>query len=137
MSNYHQILIVGNLVRDMEVRYSKEGLAIAKSALALTSGFGERKKTLFLNFTLWGKQAEAAGNMKKGDPILVQGQLQENAWKDKDGVEKKSVEVNAQSFQFMGARKDAGPSRKPNPSNKPDVPDAGAEVVPDYGDIPF
>lgn len=137
MSNYHQILIVGNLVRDMEVRYSKEGLAIAKSALALTSGFGERKKTLFLNFTLWGKQAEAAGNMKKGDPILVQGQLQENAWKDKDGVEKKSVEVNAQSFQFMGARKDAGPARKPNPSNKPGVPDAGAEVVPDYGDIPF
>ncbi len=133
MAYFHQITVIGNLIRDMETRYSKDGLAIAKSALALQSGYGDRKKTLFLNFTLFGKAAEATANMKKGDPILVQGQLEENVWKDKDGKERKAIQINAQSFQFMGA-KSGGSAVKKQPTQDTAVQE---EAGPDYGDIPF
>ena len=141
MSGVNKVIIVGNLGRDPEVRYAQSGLALCKLSVAVTEkvkdGDSWKEATEWFRVVLFGKTAENAGQyLQKGRQVYVEGRLKTDKYKDKDGVEKTSVEVVANTIQFLGSGNgernvpDAG-ERKATPKNPPKD---------DYGlddDLPF
>ena len=90
MANLNKVMLIGNLTRDPEVRYTPKGTAVTDIGLAVnrnyTTDTGEKREdTTFVDITLWGRQAEIAGQyIKKGRPIFVEGRLQMDRWEDRD-----------------------------------------------------
>ncbi len=113
MANLNKVMLIGNLTRDPEVRYTPKGTAVTDIGLAVNRQYstdeGERREeTTFVDVTLWGRQAEIAGQyMKKGRPIYVEGRLQMDTWEDKQSGQKRSrLKIVGDSFQFLGGRGD-------------------------------
>lgn len=107
MAGVNKVIIVGNLGRDPEVRYSQGGMAIAKLSVAVTErvkdGDGWKDATEWFRVTCFGKTAENAGQyLQKGRQVYVEGRLKTEKYKDKEGVEKTSTEVVANTVQFLG-----------------------------------
>jgi single-strand DNA-binding protein len=103
----NKVIIVGNLGRDPEVRYAQSGMAIAKLSVAVTErvkdGDSWKDHTEWFRVTVFGKTAENAGQyLQKGRQIYAEGRLKTEKYKDKDGVERTSVEVIANTLQFLG-----------------------------------
>src|ERR1700732_1556688 len=122
MANLNRVLLIGNLTRDPEVRYTPKGTAVADIGLAVNRIYsaedGEKKeKTTFVDVTLWGRQAEIAGQyLKKGRPVFIEGRLQLDTWDDKQTGQKRSrLRVVAESIQLLGSRQE-GESSSPTPS---------------------
>ncbi len=120
MANYNKVILIGNLTRDPEVRYTSKAMAIARISLAINRYWrdpnGEPKEEVtFVDVDAFGKQAETIGNyMKKGRPILVEGRLKLDTWEDKQTGQKRSrLGVVLESFQFLDSR---GPEDGSNPS---------------------
>lgn len=110
MASYNKVILVGNLTRDPELRYTPKGMAITKIGLAVnrrwTSESGEqREETTFVDIDAFGKQAETiAQYMKKGSPMLVEGRLRLDQWDDKQTGQKRSkLGVVLDGFQFLGS----------------------------------
>jgi len=116
---FHKVILVGNLGRDPEMRYTPGGQAVTNFSVATsrkwTGSDGERKEeTVWFRVSVWGKQAEAANQyLKKGRQVLVEGRLvpDENGnpkiWSRQDGTSGASFEVSAQTVRFLGGRSDA------------------------------
>lgn len=107
MAGVNKIIIVGNLGRDPEVKFTAAGLAVAKLSVAVTERVkvdnGWADATEWFRVTVFGKQAESAGQfLAKGRQVYVEGRLKTDKYKDKDGVEKTSVEVIANQVVFIG-----------------------------------
>lgn len=107
MAGVNRVTIVGNLGRDPEVRYAQSGMAICKLSVAVTErvkdGDEWKEATEWFRVTIFGKQAENAGQyLQKGRSVYVEGRLKTDKYKDKDGVEKTSTEVVANTIQFLG-----------------------------------
>ena len=135
MAGVNKVIIVGNLGRDPEVRYSQGGMAICKMSVAVTEkvkdGDGWKDATEWFRVTLFGKQAENAGQyLQKGRSVYVEGRLKTDKYKDKDGVEKTSVEVVGNVVQFLGGKGEGGGEQKAPPKGKP-------APAPDDDDLPF
>ena len=122
MPDLNQVLLCGRLTRDPELRYLPSGTALCKLGLAVSRRYrskeGERKEeTLFINVTVWEKQAEFCGeNLRKGRPVLVEGQLQSDEWEDKQtGQRRSSIQVRARRIQQLDwpTRARRPPSRNP------------------------
>jgi len=114
MASVNKVLLIGNLGRDPEVRYTQGGSAVANFTLATTdkwndAGTGEKKeRTEWHRVVVWGKQAEIAGEyLRKGRQVYVEGSLQTREWTDRDGNKKYTTEVKAMRFQMLGRRDDA------------------------------
>jgi single-strand DNA-binding protein len=140
---YHTIIIVGNLGRDPEMRYTPAGQAVTSFSVATnrqyTTGSGEQvKETVWFRISAWGKQAEICNQyLKKGSKVLIEGRLTPDKetggpriWSGQDGKARASFEVTAQTVRFLSTRAEAG-----------ETPAAGggtemAEVPPE-DDIPF
>src|ERR1700735_5287273 len=153
MANLNRVLLIGNLTRDPELRYTPKGTAVTEIGLAVNRIFsgedGEKKEeTTFVDVTLWARQAEIAGQyLKKGRPVFIEGRLQLDSWDDKQTGQKRSkLRVVAENIQLLGSRQEGEgsgtssppPRRAPGPSapparTEPRDPDLDAE--PD--DIPF
>jgi single-strand DNA-binding protein len=110
MANFNKVLLMGNLTRDPEVRYTPKGTAIATIGLAVnrvwTTESGEKKEEVtFVDVDVWGRQAETIGQyMSKGRPIFIEGRLKLDSWDDKETGQKRSkMKVVCESFQFLGA----------------------------------
>ena len=110
MASYNKVLLMGNLTRDPEVRYTPKGTAIANIGLAVnrrwTTDAGEQKEDVtFVDVEVWGRQAETVGQyLSKGKPIFVEGRLKLDSWEDKESGQKKSkMKVVCEHFQFIGA----------------------------------
>jgi single-strand DNA-binding protein len=110
MASYNKVLLMGNLTRDPEVRYTPKGTAIAAVGLAVnrrwTTETGEQKEEVtFVDVEVWGRQAETVGQyLSKGKPIFVEGRLRLDSWEDKESGQKKSkLKVVCERFQFIGA----------------------------------
>jgi single-strand DNA-binding protein len=110
MASYNKVLLMGNLTRDPEVRYTPKGTAIAAIGLAVnrrwTTESGEQKEEVtFVDIEVWGRQAETVGQyLSKGKPIFVEGRLKLDSWEDKESGQKKSkMKVVCERFQFIGA----------------------------------
>jgi single-strand DNA-binding protein len=107
MAGVNKVIIVGNLGRDPEVRFSASGMAVCKLSVAVTErakdGDEWKDVTEWFRVVVFGKTAENAGQyLQKGRQVYVEGRLKTEKYKDKDGVEKTSTEVVANSVVFIG-----------------------------------
>ena len=116
MASVNKVILVGNLGRDPEVRYSVEGTAICNLSLATTSSWkdktsGERREEVeWHRVVMYSRLAEIAGEyLKKGRSIYIEGRLKTRKWQDKDtGADRYSTEVVADQMQMLGGREDGG-----------------------------
>lgn len=149
MASYNKVLLLGNLTRDPEVRYTPKGSAVADLGIAVNRQYtldsGEkREEVTFVDVTFWGRTAEIAGEyLKKGRPVFIEGRLQLDTWDDKQSGQKRSkLKVIGEMMQMLGSRpgggaemeEGGGPSR-PARSSAPPPKNAAAE--PDDDEIPF
>ncbi|EJN01260.1 single-stranded DNA-binding protein [Herbaspirillum sp. YR522] len=115
MASVNKVIIVGNLGRDPETRYMPNGEAVTNIAVATTESWkdknsGEKKElTEWHRITFYRKLAEIAGQyLKKGSQIYVEGRLQTRKWTDKDGGERYTTEIIADTMQMLGSRQGGG-----------------------------
>lgn len=160
MPNLNKVMLMGNLTRDPELKYTPKGTAIADIGLAVnrtyTTDSGEkREEVTFVDVTLWGRVAEIVGEYcKKGRPLFVEGRLQLDTWDDKQTGQKRSkLKVVGDNIQLLGSREGggggggggeggehSGPPRQSRPPSRPAAPPR-QPVDPDLDapsdDIPF
>ena len=115
MANLNKVMLMGNLTRDPEVRYTPKGTAVAELGLAINRVFSaengeKREETTFVDVTLWGRTAEIAGEyLKKGRPVFIEGRLQLDTWDDKQTGQKRSkLKVVGEGMQLIGSRGEGG-----------------------------
>lgn len=138
--SYHQIIVVGNVGRDAEMRYTPSGQAVTSFSVATnreyTSGSGEKvKETVWFRVNAWGKQAEACSQyVKKGMQVLVEGRLNADPttggpriWTSQDGTARASFELNAGTVRFLTRAEDVMTAT---------ARDLGGEIVPE-DDLPW
>src|SRR6201988_4326233 len=111
MANFNKVILVGNLTRDPEVRYTPKGSAVADIALAINRNYtldsGEkREEVTYVDVVLWARLAEIAGEyLKKGRPVFIEGRLQMDSWDDKQtGQKRTKLRVVGESMQLLGGR---------------------------------
>jgi len=120
MSSLNKVMLIGNLGKDPEIRYTQNGTAVANFTMATTDrwtdGTGERQeKTEWHRVVVWAKQAEIVGEyLKKGRQVYVEGSLQTREWTDREGQKRYTTEVKAQRVQMLGSRGEGRPS-EPTP----------------------
>ena len=115
MPNYNKVILMGNLTRDPEVRYTSSGTAIAKLGMAINRHWRnqdgqQQEETTFVDVDAFGRQAETIGQyLKKGRPIMVEGRLKLDQWEDKQTGQKRSkMGVTLENFQFLDSRGEGG-----------------------------
>ena len=143
MASLNKVMIIGNLGRDPEMRFTANGQAVANFSVACnrryTTRDGEqRDETEWVRVVCWGRQAEIAGQyLQRGSQIYVEGRLQTRSWEDQQGQTRYMTEVVANNFQFLGSRSGgAGGDSAGGGNNWQDEPgDLGGG--PDAGDLPF
>jgi single-strand DNA-binding protein len=139
MASVNKVILLGNLGRDPEVRFTQGGTPVANFTMATTDRWsdpsGEKKeKTEWHRIVVWGKQAEIAGEyLKKGRPVFVEGSLQTREWTDREGNKRYTTEVRAQRLQLLGRPDDRGPSAGAAPVEETGEPSVGFAE----DDIPF
>lgn len=151
MASFNKVILLGNLTRDPEVRYTPKGTAVTELGMAVnrvyTAENGEkREETTFVDITLWGRTAEIAGEyLKKGRPVFIEGRLQLDTWDDKQSGQKRSkLKVVGEGLQLIGSRPggssggggDDESSGAPR-STKSTPPPKAAPSAPDDDEIPF
>ena len=141
MASVNKVILIGNLGRDPEVRYTAGGQPVANFTMATTERWndpsGEKKeKTEWHRIVVWGKQAEVAGEyLRKGRQVYIEGSLQTREWTDRDGNKRTTTEIRAQRLQLLGRPED----RASVPAAAPAVAEEAGEPGGGYGedDIPF
>jgi single-strand DNA-binding protein len=111
MASFNKVILLGNLTRDPELRYTPQGAAVCEFALALNYVYTNKQtgqkveEVSFIDLVAWGKTGETiAEYMKKGRQILVEGRLKQDRWESQDGKKMSKVRVTVESFQFVGSR---------------------------------
>ena len=156
MANLNKVLLMGNLTRDPEVRYTPKGTAVTELGIAVnriyTGENGEkREEVTFVDVTVWGRTAENVGEyLRKGRPVFIEGRLQLDSWEDKQSGQKRNkLKVVADNVQFLGSRGSGGggggpeegdeaPRSRPSSGARSAPPPKGAEPAePDDDEIPF
>ena len=140
----NRVILTGNITKDAELRYTANDKAYSKFSIANNEGYGDNKKTNFFNCTLWGKSAENLNRfLTKGQKVLITGKVEINDYKDKEGVERKIIDINVDSFggvELLGNKAQQESGTNNDTSNNSDSPidsnDDDLTVI-DYGDLPF
>jgi len=116
MASVNKVILVGNLGRDPELRYTQGGQAVANFSLATTENFSTRdgqrqERTEWHRIVVWGKTAEnCAQYLAKGRSVYIEGRIQTREWEDKEGQKQRTTEVVAQTVQFLGGPRGGGSS---------------------------
>jgi len=160
-ASLNKVLLMGNLTRDPEVRYTPKGTAVGDLGLAVNDSYkaqdGTIKETVtFINVEVWGRQAETCKQyLSKGRPVFIEGQLRLDQWETPQGEKKTQLRVRADRVQFLGGGGQGGsgggasrgsysggggapgeqaakPARPAAPAPSDDAP-----PLPDEDDIPF
>jgi single-strand DNA-binding protein len=139
MGSVNKVILVGNLGKDPEVRFTQGGTAVANFTLATNEVWNDKagqpqKRTEWHRIVVWGKQAEFAREyLSKGKQVYVEGSIQTRQWDDKEGHKHTTTEIKALRLQLLGGRPESGESRG--------AAGGGQEVTPDEpppeDDIPF
>ena len=154
MANLNKVLLMGNLTRDPEVRYTPKGTAVTELGIAVnriyTGENGEkREEVTFVDVTVWGRTAENVGEyLKKGRPVFIEGRLQLDSWEDKQSGQKRNkLRVVADNVQFLGSRGGGGGgpeeggvaprSSLGSGARKAPSPKGSEPAEPDDDEIPF
>ncbi len=155
MASFNKVILMGNLTRDPELRYTPKGMAIAKFGIAVnrvwTNEAGEKKEEVtFVDVDVFGRTAENVGQyMRKGRPILVEGRLKLDQWDDKQTGQKRSrLGVVADTVQFLGGAPGGGEggasapaaaprAQRPAPAAAPAGEPLEGDGPPESDDVPF
>ena len=152
MANYNKVILIGNLTRDPQLRYTPSQMAVCDFGLAMnrrwrTPEGEQREEVCFVDVTAWGKQAETlAKYVTKGRQLFVEGRLTFSQWDDKSGQKRSKLTVTVEQFQFLGGPGGGrgGPAQA-RPAGEQAAPAAG-ENAPEFNqdkglqeeeDIPF
>ena len=148
MASFNKVILMGNLTRDPELRFTPKGTAVAKLGLAVNRAWktetGETKEdVLFIDVEAFSRQAETIGQyLKKGSPILVEGRLRLDTWDDKQTNQKRTkILVTAENVKFLGSGQPREGGAPENARNRP--PAAPAPTAsepaeePTSDDVPF
>lgn len=115
----NNVVLVGRLARDVELKYTGNGTPVASITLAVEENFKDQngeKKTSFINCTAWKKAAETiAQYMHKGDMLGVTGRLQQQTWEDQQGNKRSKLEVIVDGFQFLSSKQGQGQQQAQQP----------------------
>jgi single-strand DNA-binding protein len=113
MASFNRVILMGNLTRDVEVRYTPGGTAVSEIGLAVNDRRKDAKgewidETTFVDVTLWGRTAEIAGEyLTKGAPLLVEGRLKLDSW-EKDGQKRSKLRVVCENMRMLGGKGGGG-----------------------------
>jgi single-strand DNA-binding protein len=140
--SFNKIILVGNLGRDPELRYTPQGTPVCSFTLATNEKRKDRTgeiqdATTWFRVTLWGRQAETASQyLTKGRPVYIEGRLRVEEWTDRDNKQRYTLEVHATDMQFIGGGRseEAAPQSATRPS-PPETSHADNDLADD--DIPF
>ncbi|NPA64919.1 MAG: single-stranded DNA-binding protein [Epsilonproteobacteria bacterium] len=154
---FNKVILVGNLTRDIELRYTSSGMAIAKTGIATNRRYktqsGEQKEeTCFIDITLFGRAAEIANQyLGKGRQVLIEGRLIYEQWTDQHGNKRSKHSIAVDNLQMLGGKEESSmhrgareyeppaqstPTPSPAPQPKPKEPEI-PEIDIDEDDIPF
>ena len=154
-ASFNKVILVGNLTRDPEVRYTPKGSAVCDLGLAVNRQYSlengeKREEVTFVDVVLWARLAEIAGEyLKKGRPVLIEGRLQLDTWDDKQSGQKRSkLRVIGETMQLLGSRQGGGEdegmsgggggSSYSKPAGRSSAPPSRpAPSEPDDDEIPF
>src|SRR3989338_6208187 len=154
-ASFNKVLLMGNLTRDPELRYIPSGQAVASFTVAVNRAYnsqsGEKKEEVsFIRVVVWAKLAENCNEyLKKGSPVFVEGRLQSRSWEAQDGTKRSTIEVVAQTVQFLstrGSRNEESPSipeedpgfeESSSPSKFKNASSAATPEAPAEDEIPF
>jgi len=109
MANLNKVMLIGNLTRDPDLKFTPGNQAVCEIGLAVnrkyrTKDGEDREETTFVDCEAWGKQAEVLKQyMTKGKPLFIEGRLKLDTWEDKDGGKRSKMRVVIENFQFLGA----------------------------------
>ena len=152
MASFNKVILLGNLTRDPEVRYTPKGSAVCDLGIAVnrvytTEGGERREEVTFVDVVLWARLAEIAGEyLKKGRPIFIEGRLQMDSWDDKQtGQKRTKLRVVGESMQLLGSRP-GGAAGEPGEEDRVGAsaasksttpPKPAKSAKPDDDEIPF
>lgn len=141
MASVNKVILVGNLGKDPDLRFMPNGDAVCNFSIATTENWKNKdgqkqEKTEWHNIVIFRKLAEIAGEyLKKGRPVYVEGRLQTRKWQDKDGADRYTTEIVADSMQMLGSKDGNDAPAKPASQPQTGSYDGDFESMPD--DIPF
>ena len=126
MSAINNCTFVGNVVRDSELKTSQSGTSFLNNAIAVNSGYGDNKRTDFLNFTVFGKRAESfAKYVQKGNRVAIQGEAHQRSYTDKNGNKVNTVDFTINDWEFAQSKSEGNSAPAPqaksvsNPASAP------------------
>lgn len=103
----NKVNLIGNLVKDPELRYTKHNTPVASYTIAINSRYGEHQETDYINITTWGKSGEFVSKyFKKGQAIAITGRLKNKNYEDSKGVKHYGMEVVTEDVEFVGSKKE-------------------------------
>jgi single-strand DNA-binding protein len=149
MASVNKVILIGNLGKDPEVRYTPSGTAVCNLRLATTRSWknresGERQEeTEWHSVVLYDRQAEIAGEyLRKGRPVYIEGRLKTRKWQDKDGNDRYTTEIVAETLQLLGGREgmggdDAGGGSAPAPRSAAPARPAPGKLAPQKSSTGF
>ncbi len=152
MISYNKVILIGNLTKDPEIRYTPNGTAVANFRMAVNRRYkqGEefKEEVCYIDIVVFGKQAESCGQyLNKGSGVIVEGRLQERRWDTEDGQKRSKHEVVAQTVRFLPKRQesqvmaDKSASGRESASSSPSPALGGPGGVPEEevvdNDVPF
>jgi len=134
MASFNKVLLVGNLTKDPELRYTPQGIAVVNLRLAVNRRYRDKNQEIkeevcFVTAVVWNKQAETCNQyLHKGSPILVEGRLQSRSWEDNSGQKRSVLEVRAERVQFLGAAPSKG-AAEPSSEEQPQAQEPPVETT--------
>lgn len=140
MASVNKVILIGNLGKDPELRYTPSGQALAKFSIATTEKWRDKEgqpqeNTTWHNIVCWGRQAEIANEyLKKGREVYIEGRIDNRSYDDKDGIKKWISEVICRNLQFIGGKPDQTGESQP-PQDQPTEPPPDISANDD--DLPF
>jgi single-strand DNA-binding protein len=137
MASVNKVIVIGNLGRDPELRYTKDGRAVANFTVATNERWRDREgnnqeRTEWHRVVVWDKQAETCAQyLQKGRSVYVEGRLQTREWEDREGQKRTTTEIVAQNVTFLGSRGEGGGGgRSQAPPAAEDAPPPGGDDIP-------
>jgi single-strand DNA-binding protein len=124
VASVNKVILIGNLGKDPELRYTPGGSAVANFSIATNERWKDKEgnaqeRTEWHNIVLWGRLAEIANDyLKKGSPVYIEGRLQTRSWEDRDGNKRYTTEIVGTQMQMLGRAEAAGGGRSPEPASE-------------------
>ena len=141
MASFNKVILVGNMTADPELKQTREGTSVCSFSIAVNRRFAKNGECDFITIIAWRQQAEFVTRyFKKGQPILICGQLQTRTWTDNQGQKRYATEVVADEVAFVGNNSSSEAKAEPStymPSAYSGIPNPQFQEIPNDGDLPF